>query len=52
MTAKIRQNPNIKGIVMNDKEEKETQYAEDLWLFLEYGRDNMNEALTEFESFL
>ena len=31
---RIRHNPNIKGIIINNKEEKGAQYADFLWLLL------------------
>ena len=35
LAAKIRQNPNKKGVNINEVEDKGEQYADEIWLILE-----------------
>ena len=48
---KLHDNVKIKGVKINGIEIKGAQYADDIWLVLQYNRDNINEALSEFERF-
>ena len=49
--AGIRQNPRIKGIIIGNEEIKAGQYADDLWASLLASPENINEMLSEIESF-
>ena len=49
--CKIRTNKDIHGITINGVEEKEVQYAYDLWLFLLFAEENVNAALSELDQF-
>ena len=51
LADQIRQNPNIKGIIIEGKEIKGVQYADDLWLSLLANDDNIGAAMAEMKRF-
>jgi hypothetical protein len=51
LAVSIRNNPNINGISVNEKESKICQYADDTYLTLEASSNNLKEVLNEFSNF-
>lgn len=51
MGAKIRQNPNIHGVIYRDKEKKSAQYADDLWVSLQFEERSFQTFLRPLHNF-
>ena len=48
---RIRNNDNIKGIIVNGNEEKGAQYVDDLWLFLLADEQSLECTMAELKNF-
>jgi hypothetical protein len=52
LSLKLKRNPDIQGITINDDETLLSQYADDTFLILDGREISLKETLSYFESFL